>query len=223
MSVRKRSTGRTRTKQAQAARAHYERALAELVWCCRNISELLQSSRIQKTTDVRSLCGKHWQRMWDEWAACGRLYRQQARREDRAGHVIVGAILRGIADKLTQPNPHPLQALNESRELMAWIPSDASSAKDSQYWAVETVTRLPVLDPSTKRSLIGKVLSKAGRPPDTRGVAAHAMEMHATGKSWSHIEKYFLPHRKNVTNPGASIRREVQLLKSLLKRHGIQP
>jgi hypothetical protein len=224
LSDRKKSSARTRTKQAQAFRAHYARALAELVWCQRHIRKLLQSRQIQKNADVRSFCGKHWQRLWDEWAAVARLCRQRARTEDRGGHIIVAAILGGVADKLTQPNPRPLQALNEARELLAWLPSDSdpSSAEESQYWAVEDVTRLPVLDPSTKRSLIGEVLSKRGRPPDTRGIAAYALEMHILGKSWSQIERKLLPHRRDASNPGASIRREVQFLRVIFRRQGIQ-
>ena len=200
---------------------HYERAVAELVWCHRHIRELVQSKQIQGTSDVRPFCGRHWQQLWKEWDAVARVCRQRARTEERGGHVIVAAILRGVADKLTQPNPRPLRALNEAKELLAWIPSGPSSPEESQYWAVETVTRMRALDPSTKRRLIGEMLSKPGRPSCTRRIAAHAMEMHLMGKSWSEIEKKFLAHRKNVSNPGASVRREAQLLRAVLRRQGI--
>jgi hypothetical protein len=160
--------------------------------------------------------------MWKEWASAARLLRRRAREEVRTGHVVVAAILRGVADKLTLPSSHALQSLDEARELLAWIPNDRTPIEESQYWAVETVTNLPVLRPSAKRDLIGQVLSKAGRPSDTRRVAAYAMEMHLLGKSWSQIEKKLVSHRKNVSNSGMSVRREVQLLKTVLKRHNIQ-
>jgi hypothetical protein len=218
----KRSNADTPASQAKNARKHYNRALAESVWCCRHVSKLLDLGQVSSGATYRSLCGKHWDRMWKDWAAFARLCRMRAQTEHHAGHVIVAAILRGIAKKITRPGAHPFQALEEARELMGWIPSDPSSTKDSQYWAVETVTRLPVLDPSTKRSLIGEVLSKRGRPPDTRGIAAYALEMHILGKSWSQIERKLLPHRRDASNPGASIRREVQLLRAIFRRQGIQ-
>jgi hypothetical protein len=63
---------------------------------------------------------------------------------------------------------------------------------------------------------------RPGRPADTRSVAVWALELRQTGQSWGDIEKLLLAHRRQIPNPGQSIRREVQLLKLVLRRYGVE-
>jgi hypothetical protein len=69
--------------------------------------------------------------------------------------------------------------------------------------------------------LIGKATQTAGRPPDGREVAVRALELHLKGQTWAQIERQLLPHRRDVRNPGSSIRRQVQFLKATLRRRGV--
>ena len=159
--------------------------------------------------------------MWNEWTAVARICRQEAKEEDRSGHSITAIILRAIADKLTQPTARPLQAIGDAHELIGWLPSPAEPIETRRVEAIKTAMRLPILDANAKYDFISQVRAKPGRPPVTRGKAARALEMHNTGISWSRIEKKLLPHRREAFNPGEDIRREVQHLKVVLKRHRI--
>jgi hypothetical protein len=133
----------------------------------------------------------------------------------------VSLILRGIADEIAKPNIKFVEAIRNARELIRWLPDDVVTARGRQDRASETVAHLPLLDFGAKLELLTQTLAKPGRPPQSRGVAALALEMHAAGKSWSKIENELLPNRRNVAKPGENIRREVQHLKIILKKHGI--
>jgi hypothetical protein len=159
--------------------------------------------------------------MGEELAALACLCREQSKIQDDAGHVIVAAMLRGIADKFDTPHPKPLQAIKDGHELMGWLPTDVNSASENNYIVEETIFRLPVLDWRAKSGLLAGVRALHGRPPETRRIAVHALEMHNLGESWTEIERRFFPDHENSQNPGEKIRREVQHLKTILRKHSI--
>jgi hypothetical protein len=209
-----------RDRFARTFRKHYDRAVAEKIWCINHMRELISSGQCAPTVDVKPFCGEHWRRMWKEWYAVARLCRRQAKVESSTGHPVVAEILRAVADKLTRPGS-PVKAVTDAGELLAWLPSPAISVRDAQAEALEEVTRFPVLDGRAKADVIEQIRTRPGRPRVSRGVAVQALELHRAGRSWSQIERELLPNRQNVKNPGEDIRRQVQHLNVVLRRHGI--
>lgn len=163
--------------------------------------------------------------MCNEWSIVARLCRQQAKIEALAGHSVVAAIFRGVADKLTTAKTsHPsayLKATKAASELMQWVPGDAISIESSKNNAFEIIMGLPLLTASAKRGVLQQTFSKPGRPADTRRVAACAWELHSEGATWSQVAARFVRVEQNVDKPAQTIRREVQRLKTVLKQHGI--
>jgi hypothetical protein len=200
-------------------RRHHDRAAAEALWCMYRQKVLKQSGQ-DTSADVKLLYGEHWKRMWREWAAVARLCRKRAKIETRARHPVVAAILTVAADTLTLPG-NPIKAVPDAIELFNWLPSTVMSTQDRRAEAQVDVASYPVLDSRGKAWVSEQIRTKPGRPPATRGLAAEALEQHMRGKSWSQIERRLLPARRNVKNPGEDIRREAQLLRALLRRHGV--
>jgi hypothetical protein len=116
------------------------------------------------------------------------------------------------------------EALSEFRELASWLPVTERLRKLSRTerkgFHIHRIRKLN-LKTGDENSLIELATQRRGRPPDGREVAVRALEMHMAGQRWAEIEPQLLSHRRNVRNPGSSIRRQVQLLKSTLKRYAV--
>lgn len=146
----------------------------------------------------------------------------ESKRQHEQDHPIAAAILDRIAHRLLScKRLEEIEwSLAEMVGLLRWFPSTALPRLEHKARLVVAVTQED-FQPETREDLL-KLLQKPGRPPDTRSVAVWALELRQKGHRWAEIEKRLLPHRRQVRNPGASIRREVQLLKRALQRYGIE-
>lgn len=209
---------------------HHGRAIAEYIWCAHQMNHMRELGKCTPSVtinEVKLFCGEHWSRTCKEWRAVARLCRRQAELESCAGHPVVAAILRAVADKLIR-SVNPFKAVSDAIELLKWIPSPAIAAqkktpmkrqKSVEAW--EDVSQLPILDASAKFAVFEQIRTKPGRPSNTRGVAAEGLERHEAGESWPDLERELLPDRQNAKNPGEDLRREVQLLKAVLRQHAV--
>jgi hypothetical protein len=151
-------------------------------------------------------------------------FRHEASVALRKGHVIEAAIHSHIALRLDSPGPDVAATLLEVFELSAWLPvTKKSRALGSLEQKADKIRgiRKQGFDEQTEKNLIRLATEKAGRPSDTRKYAVRAWELRIAGQKWADIEGRFLPYRRTVENLGESMRREVQLLKGVLRRYGV--
>jgi len=148
-------------------------------------------------------------------------YRRAGAGASRQGHPLEAAMLAQMAIWLENPISRNLEALID---LSRWIPLPTElrnlTPLERKVHKIRFIKGLK-LPTKLENSQIELATQKPGRNPEVRAVAVHALELHIQGRHWSQIETQLFPHRRNVENPGASLRRVVQRLKRTLEKHGI--
>jgi hypothetical protein len=197
---------------------HQDQVLARLVLCCEQIRAVAETGNRVDHAGVAKVLKEHWPSVLKELAASARVFRRQAAAQDAAGYEVEATILRAIADRFVQPNVRLMEAL----QLMKWlsVPVTLSHA-ETQFSAVRTIVRLPLLTATEKNKLTKQVYTKRGRAPATRNCAARALEMRRRGFDWPTIERALLPGRRDPGNPGQAVRRQAQHLSTFLKQIGV--
>jgi len=159
-------------------------------------------------------------------AECRRVFCRESLRARKAGHLVEAAIHAHLAARFSSVNSMETykQVLDEATELLSWLPIPAKYRDDTvlerKAWKIHFFRSLGV-DRADEMWLISLGTQAPGRPAETRGVVVRALELRNKGQGWPQVERQLLPHRRGVRNPGESIRREVQLLRAVLQRHGV--
>jgi hypothetical protein len=150
---------------------------------------------------------------------------EECRREgasaSRHGHPIKAVMLAHMAMWFENPSSENWDALID---LSRWLPIPTRlrnlSPLERKVRKIRFIKSLK-LPTKLEDSQIELATQQPGRDPEVRAIAVDALELHIQGRTWAQIEKGMFPHRRNVKNPGASLRRVVQRLKRTLEKYGI--
>lgn len=198
--------------------AHFDRLRAEALWCHTHLRKQREAGNIP----TAALCGEHWQLLKEEMqivaAWCSARGREPAYERDNP---VEAKILVAMAKELARAGPQLLQAVSSATKLLVWLPHGFAADQGRKLKAMESVVRLPILDSASKVDIWNEVRTKPGRRPSSRKLAVPALEMFYLGKTWAEIERVLIPDRRNASNLGKSLKREVQFLKALLRKHDI--
>ncbi len=168
-----------------------------------------------------SLLDHHISVALSELKAGSEVFLGESLRQEQQGHPIVALVLRYMAERLSSASTleQVVAALDHIVELTKWLPQEPQDHILRKARAIAAIAAQS-LDAETRDQMMN-LLRKPGRPPESRGMAIRALELQRTGLKWSEIETQLLPHRRRAQNLGQSLRREVQLLKSTLRRYRV--
>jgi len=154
-----------------------------------------------------------------------RMNEQKAQLARRQGRWVEAPILDRIVALLTTSENFE-QNLHAAGELSSWLPFAAELEGMTQEERTAWLTGLVLdaeLDRGVKQTLIETFSPKPGRPSSTRRFAVRAMELHKEDESWTPVANSLPCDWTMVNDPANSIRREVQLLAEVLRKHRVAP
>ncbi len=170
---------------------------------------------------------RHLRNVGRNYASAVRLIDREARRARRQGHDVEAAILDRIATLMGTPATTVdgwAHDMDLAGRLILWLPLTDEikhmKPKERKAWGVVFILNQR-FDPSTQEQLVGQFSQKPGSPRTTGNFAIRAMELSREGKGWNEIARSLPCDWTMVEDPGNSIRREVQLLRSTLRDCGV--